>query len=91
VIPLTSELAPLYGPALRCKLDLNIWRVVLKLLCLALAWSDCAPGHHGYPGLDPSRSVATRIASLGHDIFAACTQVLAHGVGNSRRCSKRQT
>ena len=31
-------------------------------------------GVHVYPGLDPSRSVATRVASLGHDIFAACTQ-----------------
>jgi hypothetical protein len=30
VIPLTSELAPLYGPALRCKLDLNKCRVVLR-------------------------------------------------------------
>jgi hypothetical protein len=29
VIRLTSELAPLYGPALSCKLDLNKWRVVL--------------------------------------------------------------
>ena len=31
-------------------------------------------GVHVYPGLDPSRSVATRIASLGQTIFAACTQ-----------------
>jgi len=31
-------------------------------------------GVHVYPGLDPGRSVATRIASLGHDVFAACTQ-----------------
>jgi len=31
-------------------------------------------GVHVYPGLDPSRSVATRITSLEHDIFAACTQ-----------------
>jgi hypothetical protein len=30
VITLTSELAPLYGPALRCKLDLNKCRVVLR-------------------------------------------------------------
>ena len=27
---------------------------------------------HVYPGLDPSRSVATRIASLGQDIFSEC-------------------
>jgi hypothetical protein len=31
-------------------------------------------GVHVYPGLDPTRSVATRIASLGEDIFAACTK-----------------
>ena len=30
MIPPTSELAPLYGPALRCKLDLNKWTVVLR-------------------------------------------------------------
>jgi hypothetical protein len=30
VILLTSELAPLYGSALRCKLALNKWRVVLR-------------------------------------------------------------
>jgi hypothetical protein len=30
-------------------------------------------GVHVYPGLDPSRSVATRIASLGENIFANCT------------------
>ena len=30
MITLTSELAPLYGPALRCKLDLNKCRVVLR-------------------------------------------------------------
>jgi len=29
-------------------------------------------GVHVYPGLDPSRSVATRIASLGQDIFSEC-------------------
>ena len=27
---------------------------------------------HVYPGLDPSRSVATRVASLGQDIFSEC-------------------
>jgi hypothetical protein len=27
---------------------------------------------HVYPGLDPSRTVATRIASLGQDIFSEC-------------------
>jgi hypothetical protein len=27
---------------------------------------------HVYPGLDPSRTTATRIASLGHDIFSGC-------------------
>lgn len=32
-------------------------------------------GVHVYPGLDPSRTVPTRVASLGHDIFAACTRV----------------
>ena len=31
-------------------------------------------GVHVYPGLDPSRLVVTRVDSLGHDIFAACTQ-----------------
>jgi hypothetical protein len=31
-------------------------------------------GVHVYPGLDPSRSVATRIASLGPSIFTACTR-----------------
>jgi hypothetical protein len=31
-------------------------------------------GVHVYPGLDPSRSVATRIASLGPDVFGACTR-----------------
>jgi len=29
-------------------------------------------GVHVYPGLDPSRSVATRVASLGQDIFSEC-------------------
>ncbi|HYA40081.1 MAG TPA: hypothetical protein VEF34_02160 [Syntrophobacteraceae bacterium] len=29
-------------------------------------------GVHVYPGLDPSRSVATRISSLGQDIFSEC-------------------
>jgi hypothetical protein len=29
-------------------------------------------GVHLYPGLDPSRTVATRIASLGPDIFSEC-------------------
>jgi hypothetical protein len=29
-------------------------------------------GVHLYPGLDPSRAVATRIASLGDDIFSEC-------------------
>jgi hypothetical protein len=31
-------------------------------------------GAFGYPGLDPTRSVATRVASLGQDILANCTQ-----------------
>jgi hypothetical protein len=31
-------------------------------------------GVHVYPGLDPNRSVATRIASLEQTIFAACTK-----------------
>jgi hypothetical protein len=29
-------------------------------------------GVHVYPGLDPTRTVATRITSLGRDIFSEC-------------------
>ena len=41
--PFWSRLTHLYGPAVRCKPDLDKWRVVLRV-CI-LAWSVCAPGH----------------------------------------------
>jgi len=42
-------LAPLYGPAVRCKLDLDLKMIGLALLYPALERRVCAPGHHGYP------------------------------------------
>jgi hypothetical protein len=45
-----SRLTHLYGPAVRCKPNVKKWRGVgLAHLYPALAWSVCAPGHHGYP------------------------------------------
>jgi len=40
----------LYGPAVRCKPKVKKMEGVgLAHLYPALAWSVCAPGHHGYP------------------------------------------
>jgi len=42
-------LTQLYGPAVRCKLNLQSGSAGLALLYPALAWSRSSPGHHGYP------------------------------------------
>jgi hypothetical protein len=44
-----QQMTQLYGPAVRCKLDLRDEGVGLALLYPALGWGNCAPGHYGYP------------------------------------------
>ena len=71
-------LTQLYGPAVRCKPNLKNGGVGLAHLYQALAWSVCAPGHHGYPRAPDLILRKALRGRLGHQITGATARPFVH-------------
>jgi hypothetical protein len=82
--PRLPFLTHLYGPAVRCKPNVKE-RVGLAHLYPALAWSVCAPGHHGYPRAPDLILRKALRGRLGHQITGATARPFLHFLHPTRR------